>query len=74
MILTFIKSVFVVILSFGTQLMSQKLKCIDLKNQPCLARPTLDLIPSKLCYHPSGYSLNRCGGSCNTFDKMVISI
>lgn len=67
--------VFVAILSFGTQLMSQNLKknkkCIALTDQPCLARHTSDLnLRSKL--YLSGFNLNRCGGNSITFDKMGI--
>ena len=40
MILSFIKSVFVVVSSFGKTLTSKSIKCISLNNEPCLARPT----------------------------------
>ena len=47
--LTFSKSIFVTLLSFGRQLNLQNIKCISLNNQQCLVRVTLvDLDHSKL--------------------------
>ena len=50
-----------------------------LNNQACMARPTLINLNAnkrnqRLRYYPFVVSLNRCDGSCNTFDDLSIRI
>lgn len=56
-------------LSFGGSLATKNIKLIFLNNPLCLARPTLiDLNTSKPCQYSFGVTLDRHGGSFNTFD------
>ena len=66
----------IVLLTFSGWLAT---KCIMLNNQACMARPTLinlnaDKRNQRLRYYPFVVSLNRCDGSCNTFDDLSIRI
>ena len=71
-----IKKVFITLFSFSGSLTSKanafgRTKCISLKNQPCMTRPTvIDLNQHEhnqgLRYYPFMISLDRCIGSCNT--------
>lgn len=71
MIFWFIKSIFVVISSFETQLTSQNIKCVSLNNQLCLVWFLLvDLNPSELLYCPFMVNLDGYIGNCNTLDDL----
>ena len=72
------KQVFIAILSFSRSLHNKNIVSnftisISFNNQPCMTRPILiDLNPDKynqgLRYYPFMVNLDRCRGSCNTFD------
>ena len=52
---------------------SNHTKCVSLKNQQCITRPTLiNLHPNEviqgLHYYPFTVNLDRCIRSCNTLD------
>ena len=71
-----IKKVFVALLSLSGSLIhiakvSERTKCISLKNEPHLARPTrIDLNSNVLPYYQFMAFLDRCNGSCNTLDHL----
>ena len=56
--------------SFGESLLSNSkglLKCVSLNNRSCQTRPILVNINSNQpLYCPFTFSVNKCGGSCNT--------
>ena len=62
---SFIKQVFIVILSFSEALAN---KCLCLNDERCMVRPALiGLNPLELKYFPFLMSLDKCNGSCNVF-------
>ena len=59
---SFIKQVFIVLLSFSESLAT---KCLLLNEEPCMLRPThINISPVQLKYYPFMISLNTCAGSC----------
>ena len=69
---TFIKQVFIVLLSFSSSLAHDQTKCLFLNNEPCMARPTLiDLIPFGLRYYPFMISLDKCSRSGNVLSQKI---
>ena len=72
MILRFLKTVFIMSLSYYVNQIQKNVKCIPLDNQPYLANGTLvDLNPSELRYYPFAVSLDRYSGSCKGFDNLL---
>ena len=73
--LSFIKQVFIVLLSFSCSLarvakVSNRTKHLYLNNEPCLVRPTLiDLNLVELKYYPFIISLDKSSGSYMCFEK-----
>ena len=70
----FIKKIFPG-LSIGLVNASNHAKCVFLTNQKCTTQPALiNLHPSEysegLSYYPFAISLDRCVGSCNTFNDL----
>ena len=69
--LSLIKQVFIVLLSFGSSLARvakafDRTKCISLNDKQFMARPTIiDLNPVELKYHPFMISLDKCTGICD---------
>ena len=64
---------------FITVAVLNSIKCISLKNQLFITRPTLvDLNPDEynqgFCWYPFLVSLDRCKGSCNTLDDLSSKI
>ena len=65
----FAKQAVITLLCFGGLLAT---KCINLNNEPCIARLTLEFNSKILLmncvrdYHPFIVSLNRCNRNCNT--------
>ena len=54
---------------------SNHIKCISLSNQKCMIQPTLiNLHPNQnsqeLDYYPFAANLDKCVGSCNTFNDL----
>ena len=48
-----IKQVFIILLTFGESLGSDRTKCLSLNDELCMVRPSLiDLIPVELKYYP----------------------
>ena len=69
--INFTKLVFIVLLSFNISLAT---KCLSLKDEPCMVRPTLiDLNPAELKYYPFTISLDKCSGSCNALSPKMCS-
>ena len=69
--INFTKLVFIVLLSFNISLAT---KCLSLKDEPCMVRPTLiDLNPVELKYYPFTISLDTCSGSCNVLSPKMCS-
>ena len=74
--LKFTRKAFIAVLTFIGSLprvtkVSYRAKRISVNNKPCLTRPTLfDLNSDELHYFPCIVSLDRCDGSCNTFDDL----
>lgn len=62
MIFSFLKLLFVTLISFGRPVISQNLKCLFLNNRPCTL---IDLNPNELSNYPCIVSPDRCGRSCN---------
>ena len=63
---SFIKKVFVVLLNFSKYLTRNRTKCLSLKDEPCMVRPTLIYLnPVELIYYPLIISLGKYNGSCN---------
>ena len=57
---------FIALLSFGSFLARDRIKCLFLSDKPCFVKPTLiDLNPVELKHYPFMISLNKCTGSCN---------
>ena len=66
---SFIKQVFLVLLSFSSSLAT---KCVSLNDEPCIARPTLlDLNPVEIKYYSFRISLDKCTGSCNVLSPKI---
>ena len=64
-----IKQVFIVLLSFIESLPT---KCVSLKNEPCIGRPTLiDLNPIKSKYYPFMIVLDKFNGNCNVLSSKI---
>ena len=58
--LSFIKQVFLLLLSFSESLAT---KCLSLIDEPCVIRLTLiDLSPVELKYYSFIFSLDKCNG------------
>lgn len=71
MVFRFIKLIFVAIISFRKIVVTQKVRCIFLNNQPYLAMPNLiNLNPSQIHYCLVMVSLDISYGSCNTVDDL----
>ena len=54
---------------------SNHTRCVSLRNQKCMIQPTLDnLNPNEYSqefhYYPFSVKLDRCVGSCNTFNDL----
>ena len=66
-----IKQVFTVLLSFSESLAAER---VSLNDESCMVRPTLtDLNPIELKYYPLLISLDKCNGSCNVLSpKMCV--
>ena len=66
-----IKQVFIVLLSFTSSLAT---RFVSLNDELCIVRPTLiGLNLIKLKYYPFMISLNKCNGSCSVFSlKMYV--
>ena len=63
---------FIGLLSFIRSLAT---RCVSLINEPCTDRSTLiDLNPVELKYYPFMVSLDKCSGSCNSFDDLSTRI
>ena len=66
------KPVFISLSSFIGYLAT---KCVSLRNEPCMVRPTvIDLNPVELKYHPFMVSLDKRSGSCNAVDDLSTKI
>ena len=66
---SFIKLVFIVLLSFSESLAT---KCLFLNEEPCMVRPTIiNISPVELKYYPFMISLSTCAGSCNVLSPNV---
>ena len=56
--------------SFGESLvpnLKRPIKCVQKKNHPCKARPTLvDINSYETLFYPFTVSVKKCGGRCNT--------
>ena len=54
--------------------MSNHTKCVSVSNEKCMTQPILILIileyTQGLCYCPFANNLDRCVGSCNTFNDL----
>ena len=76
--LSLIKQVFIVLLSFGSSLarvakVFDRIKCIPLNDEQFMARPTIiDLSPVELKYDPFMISLNKCTKSSNVLMLKII--
>ena len=67
--LSIIKQVFTILLSFSESLAT---KCLFLNDEPCMVRPTLiDMNSVELKYYPLMISLNKCTGSCNVLSPNI---
>ena len=69
-----IKKIFIGLLT-GLVNESNHTKCVLLSNQKCLTQPTLiNLHPNEydqeFHYYPFSVKLDRCAGSCNTFNDL----
>ena len=63
---SFIKKVFIVLLSFSKYLTRNWTKYLSLNDEPCMVRPTLIYLnPVGLIYYPLIISLGKYNGSCN---------
>ena len=56
-------------------IVSSDTKCISLRNQKCMIQPALiNLYPNEYSqefhYYPLAVNLDRCVGSCNTFNDL----
>ena len=66
---SFVKQVFLVLLSFCSSLAT---KCVSLNDEPCIARPNLIVLnPVELKYNSLMISLDKCTGSCNVFSQNI---
>ena len=62
---SFIKQVFIILLSFSSSL-------ISLNDEPCMISPTLiDLNPVELKYYPFMIRLDKCSESCNLLSPKI---
>ena len=74
---SFIKQVFIVLLSFSCSLadvakFSDWTKCMSSNDEPCTFRPTLiGLNPVDLQYYPSMISLDKYNGSYNVLPSKI---
>ena len=67
--LSLIKQVFIVLLSFSISLAT---KCLSLNDEPCMVRPTLvDLNPVELKYYPFMISSDKFSESCNFLSPKI---
>ena len=67
--LSLIKQVFIVLLSFNK---SSATKCLSLNDEPCMIRPTLiNLSPVEFKYYPFTNSLDKCSGNCNVLSPKL---
>ena len=75
--LSVIKQIFIVLLSFSSTLasvakISYRTKCQFLNNKPCMVRLIMiDLSPVELKYYPLLVSLDNCNGSCNDLSPKI---
>ena len=50
---------------------SNNTKCMSSRNHKCMIQPTfINLYPNEFLYNPFAVKLNRCVGSCNTFNDL----
>ena len=67
--LSFVKQVFLVLLSFCSSLAT---KCVSLNEEPCIARHNLIVLnPVELKYNALMISLDECTGNCNVFSQNI---
>ena len=67
--LSFIKQVFILLLSFSESLAT---KCLSLIDEPCVVRLTLiDLSPVELKYYSFIFSLDKCNGIWNVLSPKI---
>ena len=77
MMFSFIKQMFVVLLSFSSSLarvakVSDQTKCVSLNDETCMVTTTLiDLNSAELKYYPFLISLDKCNGSCNVLSSKI---
>ena len=70
--LSLIKQVFIVLLSFSGSLAHDRTKCLFLNDEPFMVRPTLiDMISAELEYYPFMISLNKCTESRNILSPKI---
>ena len=74
---SFIKQVFIVLLSVSSSLarvakVSDQTKCVSLNDETCMVTTTLiDLNSIELKYYPFLSSLDKCNGSCNVLSSKI---
>ena len=67
--LSLIKQVFIVLISFSESLATN---CLFLDDEKCIVRPTLvDLNSVELKYYPFMISLDKCTRSCNVLSPKI---
>ena len=74
---SFIKQVFIVLLSFSSSLtrvakVSDQTKCLSLNDEPCMVKPIftgLNTVERK--YYSFMISLDKCNGSCNVLTPKI---
>ena len=67
---SFIKQVFIVLLSFSKSLAA---KCLFLNGEPCMVKPTLvNMSPVELKYYPFMISLNTCAKISMSYLQMYV--
>ena len=66
MMISLIKQVFIVLMSFSESLARDQTRYLLLNDEPCIVRPTLtDLNPVEFKHYPFMIRLDKCTGSCN---------
>ena len=70
--LSLIKQVFIVLLSFSKSLAHDRTTRLFLNDDPCMVRLTLiDMNPGELKYYSFMISLDKCTGGCNVLSPKI---
>ena len=72
---SFVKKVFVLVLTVLSSSITGALKCISINNQECKVMPKIvDVSSNNPIFYPFSVKINRCSGNCNSVNDPYAKI